>query len=174
MGMQTKHDVIDVTSRLFALIEELVASGQLDLRSFDERRLRLQKREEARVQERAYVQVADAVDKGKLEDLPQIDCESRISLCKARCCRLVFPLSFQDLDEGIVQWDYSSPYQIRRKPDGYCVHYDSGSGRCLVYANRPAACRAYDCRNDKRIWIDFERRIPAPDQENPPVQPDGR
>jgi hypothetical protein len=23
-------------------------------------------------------------------------------------------------------------------------------------------CRSYDCRTDKRIWIDFENRIPAP------------
>jgi hypothetical protein len=31
-----------------------------------------------------------------------------------------------------------------------------------VYAQRPGACRAYDCRHDPRVWIDFEARIPAP------------
>ncbi len=166
MGMQTKHDVIDVTSRLFALIEELVASGQLDRRSFEERWFRFREKEEARARGRAFVQVADHVDKYVLEDLPRIDCESRMSLCRARCCKLSFPLSFQDLDERTVQWDYSNPYQIRRKPDGYCVHNENGSMNCRVYANRPATCRTYDCRNDKRIWIDFERRIPSPDEEN--------
>jgi hypothetical protein len=27
-------------------------------------------------------------------------------------------------------------------------------------------CRAYDCRNDKRIWADFERKIVSPELEN--------
>jgi hypothetical protein len=26
-------------------------------------------------------------------------------------------------------------------------------------------CRAYDCRNDARIWIDYAQRIPAPVEE---------
>jgi hypothetical protein len=32
-----------------------------------------------------------------------------------------------------------------------------------VYEHRPAICRTYDCRKDPRIWIDFEKRIPAPE-----------
>lgn len=170
MGMQTKLDVVDTSSRLFALIEELVANGQLDLHRFDERLLRLRVKEEARAQDYAHVQVADNIDKYKIEDIPQIDCQSRISLCKARCCKLVFHLSFQDLDEHIIQWDYSAPYQIRRKSNGFCIHHHNSSGRCLVYVNRPAMCRTYDCRYDKRIWIDFEQRILSPEEENQHVQ----
>jgi hypothetical protein len=30
-----------------------------------------------------------------------------------------------------------------------------------VHGQRPEACRVYDCRNDKRIWKDFEKRILA-------------
>jgi hypothetical protein len=163
MAMQTKHDLLDVTSKLLALVEAMIASGQLDLRDFEARQARLREKESVRIRELAHVQVADRVDKYALENLPEIDCAARISLCKARCCTFTFPLSFQDLDEGIVQWNYAMPYQIRTKPDGYCAHYEDGSGRCGVYANRPATCRSYDCRDDKRIWIDFERRIPAPD-----------
>ena len=170
MGMQTKQDLIDVTSRLFALIEELVANGQLDLQSFEERRLRLQQKEEGRLQERAHVLVDNTADKYELKDLPQIDCKSRLDLCKARCCRLTFPLSFQDLDEGTLKWNYSNPYLIRHKDNDYCMHYDCDSRLCLVYENRPATCRTYDCRNDKRIWIDFERRIPAPEKELQEIQ----
>jgi Fe-S-cluster containining protein len=170
LSMQSKHDLVDITSRFFALMEELVANGQIDLRTYDERRLRLREKEETRLQQRAHVQVADPVDKYKLEDLPQIDCQSRIHLCKARCCKLTFPLSFQDLDERIVQWNYSNPYQIRQKPDGYCVHNNSGSGHCCVYENRPAICRTYDCRNDKRIWLDFDKGISAPEEETQQVQ----
>ncbi len=76
MSMQTKHDMIDVTSRLFAMFEELIANGQLDLKSFEERRLRIQQKEEQRVKNGAIVYVDNTVDKYKLEDLPEIDCQS--------------------------------------------------------------------------------------------------
>jgi Fe-S-cluster containining protein len=164
MGMQTKHDMVDLTSKLYAIIEELIAGGQIDLRRFEARQQRLREKEEARMAERVHVQVADPIDKYALEDLPVIDCAARLPLCKARCCKLLFPLSFQDLDERIVLWDYANPYRIRQRTDGYCVHWQADNGCCNVYAQRPVACRTYDCRNDKRIWLDFEQRIPAPDQ----------
>jgi len=66
MSMQTKHDMIDATSRLFAMLEELIASGQIDLKSFEERRLRIQQKEEQRLQNGAIVYVANTVDKYKL------------------------------------------------------------------------------------------------------------
>lgn len=163
LGMQTKLDLSDLVSTLFALLEELVESGQLNVERFDQRRLRLQEREEARLKERPHVQLTDPVDKYALEDLPPIDCAALIPICNARCCRLSFPLSVQDLDERIVQWDYGKPYMIRQKADGYCVHNDCSSNHCSVYQHRPATCRAYDCRDDKRIWLDFENRIPAPE-----------
>ena len=76
MSMQTKHDMIDVTSRLFALFEELIANGQLDLKSFEERRLHIQQKEKQRLQ-MVQLYVDNTVDKYKLEDLPKIDYESR-------------------------------------------------------------------------------------------------
>ncbi len=75
---------------------------------------------------------------------------------------MAFPLSYQDLDEGKVEWDYALPYLIRQGADRYCVHSHPETRGCTVYEQRPAACRTYDCRNDKRIWLDFEGRIPAP------------
>lgn len=97
-------------------------------------------------------------DKYALHDLPRIDCEARLSLCQARCCTLSFALSRQDVLEGLLRWDKRLPYRIARADNGYCVH----NQRCVceVYAQRPAPCRSYDCRQDPRIWIDFEQRIP--------------
>lgn len=90
-------------------------------------------------------------------------CEELLHLCRARCCTLSFALSTQDLDEGVIRWDYGQPYLIRqRESDGYCVHCDPADLACTVHQHRPRVCRAYDCRDDARIWIDFANRIPAP------------
>jgi Fe-S-cluster containining protein len=93
---------------------------------------------------------------------PDIDCASLIHLCRARCCALSVELTQQDLDEGKLVWDVERPYFLRMAQDGYCTHLDRGSGGCCVYAIRPATCRGFDCRGDKSIWSDFDKRIPAP------------
>lgn len=162
MAMQTKHDVGALASRLFALLEELASHGQLDLARFDARRERLQQAEDERAAARPHVQIAPPVDKYALGDLPVIDCVDRLALCQARCCRESFPLSFQDLDERVIGFDYARPYQIRKRADGYCTHCDDGTKQCGAYQQRPGRCRTYDCRRDSRIWLDFERRIPTP------------
>jgi Fe-S-cluster containining protein len=89
-------------------------------------------------------------------------CDELLPLCAARCCTFHFDLSTVDLDEGVIRWDYGQPYLLRQGRDGYCVHSDPASRACTVHAQRPRACRTYDCRGDTRIWIDYERRIPAP------------
>jgi Fe-S-cluster containining protein len=162
LNMQTKHDLFEASTKLSALVEELVAKGQIDPVALAARRERIQQREQPRQAQQAHVRVADVFDKYALRDLPDIDCASLIPICKARCCKLYFCLSFQDLDEGVIEWDYAIPYYIRKRPDHTCVHQDAGTGGCTVYDKRPGACRSYDCRNDKRIWLDFEKRIPAP------------
>jgi Fe-S-cluster containining protein len=94
---------------------------------------------------------------------PPIPCLELIPLCQGRCCLFSFALSTEDLDEGVIRWDYGQPYLIRqRASDGYCVHNDPDSHACTVHQVRPRICRSYDCRKDRRIWIDFEQRIPAP------------
>ena len=79
-----------------------------------------------------------------------------------RCCRLSFALSTEELDEGVIRWDYGQPYLIRqRASDSYCVHNDPETHACTVHAQRPRVCRRYDCRTDARIWVDYEKRIVA-------------
>jgi hypothetical protein len=104
-------------------------------------------------------------DKYAVDPAEPIDCENRVALCKAACCRLSVLLSPQDLAEGIVSWDSRRRYFNSQEPDGYCAHLERPACRCAIYANRPAACRIYDCRNDGRIWVDFENRIPNPELE---------
>lgn len=88
---------------------------------------------------------------GEIEDKYQAvpsqpPCEELIPICKGRCCQLRFALSTQDLDEGIVRWDYGRPYMIRqRASDRYCVHSDPATKFCTVREVRPTICRTYHC-----------------------------
>jgi Fe-S-cluster containining protein len=110
------------------------------------------------------------VDKYKSEGV-DIPCAELLHLCKARCCSMHFSLSTQDLDEGVIRWDYGKPYQIRqRDTDKYCVHNHPETRGCTVHEFRPRVCRIYDCREDDRVWIDYEQRIPAPDNTGPTEQ----
>jgi SAM-dependent methyltransferase/Fe-S-cluster containining protein len=161
MEMQTKLDLEEIEAKLDALIDLLTGRGGIsrdDLESYLESS---RKRSRQRSLAELHVGVGPSVDKYALGPLPDIDCAALLHLCQARCCSLNFPLSFQDLDEGVVRWNYERPYQIRQRGDGYCSHSDPETRRCAVYDHRPATCRLYDCRNDKRIWDDFENRIPA-------------
>jgi Putative zinc- or iron-chelating domain len=129
------------------------------------RRLLAKVRERARP-ERPRVRLRTLVDKYEQPASP-VDCESRVHLCHARCCTFSVELSRQDLEEGGLLWEIEQPYLLRREPDGYCSHLDRATRACGVYQNRPAACRTYDCRTDQRVWIDFDKRIPAPMPERP-------
>ncbi|HKA86436.1 MAG TPA: YkgJ family cysteine cluster protein [Haliangiales bacterium] len=91
-----------------------------------------------------------------------VDCVALFPLCRARCCSFSHYLSVQDVQEGLVKWDIEDPYHIRREADGYCTHQSRKTGGCTIHPHRPGTCRAYDCRQDRRVWIDFEKKIPAP------------
>jgi Fe-S-cluster containining protein len=112
------------------------------------------------------VKLAKSEDKYSFEGEVIIDCASRVHLCKAKCCTFAFYLTEQDLDEGVVRWDYGRPYWIQTGKNGHCVHCEPETLRCRIHRNRPYVCRAYDCRNDQRVWLDFERMIPNPELES--------
>jgi Fe-S-cluster containining protein len=174
-GLRFTHDLMGDARRelfetemsVFALIDELINEGVLDEGRFNVRRQEAREQQTPSVLKTRHVRIHDCQDKYTLTDLPDIDCEARMPLCKGRCCTFVFPLSNQDLDERVVKWNYGRPYLIRQNPgeDGhrYCVHSHPDTHGCTVYQNRPAVCRTYSCKTDKRIWKDFDARIPADD-----------
>jgi len=156
---QTRLTQAEVAATLKALVDTLVARGLLPLAEYERRRQRALDTATRALEEHPVVRLGEAVDKYALTDLPDIDCASLIPVCKARCCTMTVHCSAQDLDERVVQWDYSRPYQIRKRDDDYCVHSEPETYRCGIYAKRPAICRTYDCRRDRRIWRDFDKRI---------------
>jgi len=152
---------------VMALADLLVSNGVITEEEFVEYR----KRSVAQVEQigQPRVRLANLGDKYDEPKTAEIDCAARIHLCQARCCTFNFYLTVQDLDEGVAKWDYGNPYWIKHESDGYCTHCDPQSRACAIHPQRPHVCRLYDCRNDKRIWIDFEARIPAPME--PPRKP---
>jgi Putative zinc- or iron-chelating domain len=158
---------LEVASFAYALIQLLIEKGVLTQEELDERKRKMgQSLLEKFNRAGMGVEIQESkIDKYEFEGGPQIDCENRLHLCKAACCRLRFPLSQQDLEEGIVKWDLPHPYLIARGNDGYCRHVERGSCRCTVYQHRPLPCRVYDCRQDQRIWADFENRVVSPELE---------
>ncbi len=109
------------------------------------------------------VMLSKAEDKYSGEGEVIIDCASRLHLCRAACCTFRFYLGPQDLDEGIVKWDYGNPYWVRQRDGKYCFHSNPDDLFCRIHENRPYVCRVYDCRTDKRIWTDFDEGIVSPD-----------
>lgn len=159
-----EHDKL--AAHVYALTEVLIASGALKLRALDQRKADDAKAmaDEATSRWDGARVLDDTRDKYTVTPAP-VDCASRVSVCKAACCRLSFYLSKQDLGEHTVRWDVARPYHIARRADGWCVHCDPATRACGVHERRPLVCRRYDCREDGRIWQDFEQVIPTAEVE---------
>ncbi len=117
--------------------------------------------------------LGDPIDKYEVPPIPDggPPCLELLSICEARCCGLDVPLTSQDLDEGVIRWDRGNPYLIAQEADGYCTHLSRSGAGCTCYEHRPAPCREYDCREDRRIWIDYEQRLVVPRDERPRDRP---
>lgn len=85
-----------------------------------------------------------------------VDCDARMQICQAVCCKLDFALTREEVLAGQVRWDLARPFFVGRATSGYCVHNDRRTGGCTVYADRPSICRRWSCANDARIWKDFD------------------
>ena len=82
-----------------------------------------------------------------------IDCGSYQSMCKAKCCTLIFALTQEEAEAGKVAYNQDKPYFIARdEEDGDCPHLDRKSYQCAVWNDRPIRCRAYSCEEDSLIW----------------------
>ena len=164
-----QRKTLEAASFLYALVELLSERGLITIDELDARKeVVVQRLTEQLRREGSGAMFQDPeYDKYNFEHAAEFDCAGRVHLCHATCCRLPFALSHQDVREGIVHWNLGQPYVIDQDGDGYCSHMDRDTCGCTIYANRPVPCRGFDCRNDRRIWLDFEGRVPNPAIEQP-------
>ena len=92
-------------------------------------------------------------------DVVPVNCEERLHICNAACCRLAFALSSAEVEAGTIKWDLGRPYYIRQEANGCCTHLDPERKCCGIYTDRPTVCRRYSCAKDTRIWKDFDRMV---------------
>jgi Fe-S-cluster containining protein len=159
--------LLESASFLYALVELLTDKGLVELDELEEKKREVATRLLESFLDRGMgvAMQADERDKYTFAETVEIDCENRVDLCKAACCRMSFALSQQDVEEGVIKWDLGRPYLIAQDSEGYCRHLDRESSCCTVREQRPLPCRGYDCRKDERVWLDFEKRIVNPDLE---------
>jgi Fe-S-cluster containining protein len=159
--------LLESASFLYALVELLADKGLVEIQELEEKKVEVAARLLDSYLDRGMgvAMQEDERDKYTFNETVEIDCESRVHLCKASCCRMSFALSQQDVEEGAIKWDLGRPYLIAQDADGYCRHLDRESSCCTVREQRPLPCRGYDCRKDKRVWLDFENRIINPELE---------
>lgn len=163
LGFTNQQETRENRITVEALAELLIAKGVVHLRELEARKQAIASAARAERTGPAVHLVATE-DKYAAPTGEPIDCENRLHLCRARCCKLWFALSVQDLEERIVRWNYAQPYAVAQREDGYCVHQEvDGSRRCGIYEHRPLVCRTYSCRDDRRIWLDFDGYVPNPD-----------
>lgn len=156
----TASRALESAGFVYALIELLVERGAISVEDLDARKKKLTPRLLKRFEslDGGVATQQSAHDKYAAPHETKIDCASRLALCKAACCKMVFPLSKQDVNEHVIHWQLGQPFVIAKGEDGYCSHVDRNDLHCTVHSARPLPCRVYDCRKDKRVWLDFESR----------------
>jgi Fe-S-cluster containining protein len=154
---------LEASSFLYALIELLNEKGIISIEELDGRK--------KEVAGRLVQKFADSgiglmyqdqeFDKYAFEQEAKVDCEACLHICKAACCKMPFALSKQDVDEGIIQWEFGRPYMIAHGEDGYCIHLDRNTYQCSVHEHRPVPCRGFDCRDNEKwpVWSDYEGKV---------------
>ena len=160
--------ILEASAFLYALIEMLDKKGIISIEELNLFKQSVGRRlaDEYKKKNMGAMLQNPEYDKYIFHEQVEFDCRPLQPDCRTACCRIPFALSKQDIREGLVRWSLGEPYLIEHCPDGYCVHMDRRSFGCMIYTNRPVPCRAFDCRKDERIWLDFEKRRINPDIEH--------
>jgi len=166
LGFFTQNGLTSLTNRvnelesaLYGLINTLLLGETIDAAKLKEVSALVSKNmvEKGEQQRLSILMNAPENELNTDKSVPMVNCDERIHICKAVCCKLRFALEPEEIEKGIVKWDLGIPYQIRQKKNGYCSHIDNEKRCCTIYNDRPKVCSKFNCTNDKRLWKDFEK-----------------
>jgi Fe-S-cluster containining protein len=143
-------------SFLYAIIDLMIKKGVLATEEI-ETFVQEVRKESIKKNETAHPSLSMRVDAGSDNDYTPVNCEERLHVCKAICCKLDFALNAEEIEEGHIRWDMGRPYFIRHEANGFCTHLNMKTKGCGVYGHRPGVCKKYSCATDTRIWKNFER-----------------
>jgi Fe-S-cluster containining protein len=171
-GFENTYFIIDdnisktfqASVNLYALINLLIDKKVIKKNEFDRRKKEVEKQlidgyKKAGIGIIVHDQAF--ADKYELTSQVEIDCASKMHICKGACCRFVYCLTIQDIHEGI-RWNLSHPFTCLKGDNDYCIYLREDDMRCSIHDKRPLSCRQFDCRNDERIWLDFDKEIINP------------
>jgi len=154
---------LESSSFLYGLIELLSEKGVITIEELDERKRQVAERLVRRFRESGLglMYQEPECDKYAFGQEAQVDCRSKLSICKSICCKLPFALSRQDVEEGAIRWEFGRPYLIKHGNDGYCSHLNRDTYRCEVHEKRPVPCRGFDCRENEKwkVWLDYDLAV---------------
>lgn len=146
----------EMESFLYGLIDSLLEKGLLDKDQLEECAKKVRE-ETLQRKEHFYAGIALRVDAPDPEKMVPVNCDERMHICKAVCCKLNFTLSVDEIESGKVKWDLGQPYFIRQSSTGYCSQLDPDKKCCSIYSDRPKVCQKYSCAKDERIWKSFDK-----------------
>lgn len=154
---QMAERINEMEPLLYGLTDTLMEKGSVDMDSFS-RNVTMNQQSLQKKGKSLSTGVALRKDISHL-NYPEVNCEERLHICKAACCRMRFALSEQEVEKGVVRWELHRPYFIRHSEEKYCVHNDRGTCHCTVYQDRPQVCSVYSCYQDERIWTDYDNMV---------------
>jgi Fe-S-cluster containining protein len=146
----------EIESFLYAIIDLLTQKGITppnDLRQAVE----AVRKEMTEKGELSYTGLSLRIDSDEADRFIPVNCNERMHICEAVCCKLNFALNAEEVEGGKVRWDLGRPYLIRQEKNCYCSHINLKSKQCNIYEHRPSVCKKYSCAQDTRIWKDFDK-----------------
>lgn len=146
----------EIESFLYGIIDVLTQKGQMppeDLKHAveDVRQEMIEKGE------MSNPGLALRIDGKEDSNFVPVNCDERMHICKAVCCKLTFALNAEEVEGGNIRWDLGRPYIIRQESSCYCTHINPKDKKCTIYNKRPSVCKKYSCAKDTRIWKNFNK-----------------
>lgn len=73
-------------------------------------------------------------------------------------------LEKNEMEKGIILWEFARPYLITHDADGCGGHLDRKTYRCTEHKHCPVPCRGFNCKNNEKSLVWQAIKIFSPNQ----------